>query len=572
MTSAPAEPGDPPPSTAAPGAVHPAWGSAPWWLRILVAGAPAVAFGVATLLAAGRSPVFRDEAATRQLATLGWSPLWRATEHVDRALLPHLVLAKGWVAIAGDGTLALRVPSLVAGVLLVAALGWCAGRWSGLVGAAATGLALGATPLTGSLAVFVRPYALTALASVLAVLCLDLAIDPARPAGSRRLASWGYVVAFGCAVLLHPFAVAGALAQLALVLTGPRPRPVRLLTTGLGAGVVIAFGGWLVSRSQDGQVGWIAPLAAGEVGRLVVQSVSSPVAWLATLGAALGAVAVAAGRGRAWWPVGVALTAGPVLLLGTVSLMGQPSFVGRYLFLVPTGAALLCGGLAGAAGDLAASSIDRVEALGRHAGVLVTSAVLLALAVTSVLVAAEADIRPPGPPGRQVAWSANPASPLADAVADRLSPGALLVVEQRVGWGGYAGQLADAWHDESMAAALDERVVSGALDDVSRTVVATDPVRTETGVDGTAGPTRVVLLSLRSTALDRYLTRTRSAGCREVGAIREPDLGDTRLWLIDCERAPDRTDLSSVADAPSALDGTPIRPASAASGAGTRDR
>ena len=50
--------------------VHPAWAAAPWWVRALVAGAPAAAVAGPVVLAAGRAPMFRDEVATAQLASL----------------------------------------------------------------------------------------------------------------------------------------------------------------------------------------------------------------------------------------------------------------------------------------------------------------------------------------------------------------------------------------------------------------------------------------------------------------------------------------------------------------------
>ena len=112
--------------------------------------------------------MFRDEVATAHLASLSPGELWQATEHADRVLLPYLLLMKGWVGLVGDSTIALRAPSVLAAVALVAAVAVLGGRLAGPVGGAVAGLAVAVAPLTSSLAVLARPYAVTALVAVLA--------------------------------------------------------------------------------------------------------------------------------------------------------------------------------------------------------------------------------------------------------------------------------------------------------------------------------------------------------------------------------------------------------------------
>ena len=81
--------------------VHPAWARAPVWVRVLIASVAALTVAPPLVSASGQVPLFRDEAATVQLATLALPQLLSATDHADRILLPHLLVG------AGAGVLAL---------------------------------------------------------------------------------------------------------------------------------------------------------------------------------------------------------------------------------------------------------------------------------------------------------------------------------------------------------------------------------------------------------------------------------------------------------------------------------
>ena len=179
-------------------------------------------------------------------------------------------------------------------------------------------------------------------------------------------------------------------------------------------------------------------------------------------------------------------------------------------------------------------------------------AVLLAVVlVAAVVLPARLEVRTEGG-GPVAAWSAEPPSGLAAAVGEVLRPGDLLVVEQRLGWGGYAAELARGWEDEDFAEALDRRAVSGELADVTRVVTSVGPLRTAdpTVVPPGGTPARVVLLSLRSTAADRF-AEAAAAACSSGPRLRDGRLYDTRLWVLECESVPGRTALSEVADHPS---------------------
>ena len=487
--------------------------------------------------------MFRDEVATAQLASLSRGELWQATEHADRVLLPFLLLMKGWVGLVGDSTIALRAPSVLAAVALVAAVAVLGGRLAGPVGGAVAGLAVAVAPLTSSLAVLARPYAVTVLVAVLALLALDLAL------GSGRRGWWvAHAALVTASLLVQPFAVMALPAHVALTAVTPAGRRWRRV---VGAWAVAGAVALLVAAGaggQRGQVGWIAERGPAAVVRMVGGVLSLPVGLVAVAGGIVGLVLVARRRPAPWWWAGTALVLGPPVFLGLVSVLAQPAFVVRYLFLVPVGAALLAGGAAGAVADLvAARQPDRGRGWGRSAPAVLLAAVLVA----AVVLPARIEVRTEGG-GPVAAWSAEPPSGLAAAVGEVLRPGDLLVVEQRLGWGGYAAELARGWEDQDFAATLDRRAVSGELADVARVVTSVGPLRTAdpTAVPPGGTPARVVLLSLRSTAADRF-AQAAAAACSSGPRLRDERLYDTRLWVLECEPVPERTALSAVADHPS---------------------
>lgn len=525
--------------------MHPTWTAAPRWVRVVVAAVPAGALAAPLVLASGRVPLFRDELATAQFATLPLADLWRATEHVDRVLLPYLFLMKGWTGLAGDSAVSLRATSALAAIGVVAVVAVLGGRLAGLVGGAVAGLVVALAPLSASLAVLARPYAPAALAAVLALLALHLALE------SGRRGWWvSHAALVTASLLLQPLAVMALPAHVALAATTPsrqRWRPVAAgwLVAG-GVAVLVATS----ASAQQGQVGWIPEIDPSGVVAMVERALSNPVARSAAAACLVGLALVVTRRPAAWWWVGTALLLGPPVALAVVSVLLQPAFVTRYLFLVPAGAALLVGGVAGVLTDLVTGRgpVGR-EPAHRGAGRRPGAAVLLgAVLVTGLVLPARVEVRPVGGATPHPGWSSDPPSRLAQAVGAVLRPGDLLVVEQRVGWGGYAGDLARAWGDDGFAAALDRRAVAGELTDVTRYVSSTDPPLTTDAPTG-GGPRRVVLLSLRGTALDRFLAAagTECAAGPESG---DPRLRDSHLWVLRCASVPDPTSLSTVADDP----------------------
>lgn len=535
--------------------VHPAWATSPAWVRVLIASVPALAVAPPLATAAGHVPLFRDEAATAQLAALPLPQLLNATDHVDRILLPHLLVMKGWVAVVGDSTLSLRTPSVLATICLVAVVAVLGGRLAGPVGGAVAGLVVGVAPLTGTIAILARPYALVALVAVLALLALHLALERDRP-------GWWVIhaVLVAASLLLQPFAVLALPAHVALAATSrARHRWRRLTIAWAGAGALALLMA-VSARGQQGQVGWIADIGAQAVVEMVLGLLHESAVWLGVVGFLVGLALVVARRWAPWWGVGTALVLGPPLLLGVVSVVFQPAFFPRYLFLVPTGVALLVAGLAGAAADVVAGLAPGAGAGPRRPRWRPVSALVLAApVVASGLLPLRVEVRPVGEGATTTQWSTEPPSALAEAVGEVLEPGDLLVIEQRLGWGGYAGVLARAWGDDALAAELDRRAVSGDLTDITRSVTSVGPPRTSdpsvaasgsAAVAPTGEPVRVVLLSLRSTAAKRFLEAA-GGQCTAGPRTRDRRLRDTRLWVVSCQSDPGRTALSAVADHPS---------------------
>ncbi len=504
---------------------------------------PTTVAAVPIVLAAGRTPVFRDEVATAQLATLPLGDLGRATDHVDAVVLPYLLLMKGWLALAGDSTLALRVPSVVAAVGLVAVLAVLGGRLAGPVGGVVAALTVGATPLVPKVAVLARPYAMAAFVALLALLVLHLAL------GSGHRGWWvAHAALVTASVLLQPFAVAALPAHVAVVTGTTARHPWRRLLAGwalaLGAAALVAVG----ARGQRGQVGWIAEVGAGDAVEMVRDALSGPVAWLTVAGAVVGLVLVVTRRQAPWWWVGGALVLAPPLLLAVVSAVLQPAFVPRYLFLVPAGAALLAGGAAGAVADLLArpepageSSTPRTAAAVVLAGSLVVGVALVGATVACAPI--RAGPRRPGPPTPTVhVGHGRGGGAAAGRPARRRAAGRLGRVRRRAGPGlgrrrprGGAGR---AGGERRPGRRHPGRHV--------------DRPAAHDGGDGAppaGSPARVVLLSLRSSAADRFVEAA-AAGC--TPGRRSPDrrLRDTRLWVLECGSTPAATRLSAAPDDP----------------------
>ena len=158
----------------------------------------------------------------------------------------YALVLRGWVAIAGESDAAIRVPSVVAGTLLVPATAWLAAELDGrrvvAIGSAA-GVAV--SPYAVEFAREAAPYALAALATTGAIAATAAWLRTGRPAAGAGAVALGAAGAY-----LHY--VAGGVVLLCLVLFAVWPGGLgargdrRLIALAAGS-IVAAWSPWLVA-------------------------------------------------------------------------------------------------------------------------------------------------------------------------------------------------------------------------------------------------------------------------------------------------------------------------------------
>ncbi|MFG2484016.1 hypothetical protein ACGFSI_14795 [Streptomyces virginiae] len=300
--------------------------------------------------------VWRDEAATWQVAGRSAGEIWAMLANVDAVHGLYYMLMHGLFEVFGASTTTLRLPS----VLAVSAAAACvaligrrlAGFWAGLGG----GLALGLLPAVQFYLQEGRPYALVAAGAGLSTLLLVSLLE--RGPGRRawpRWAAYGIVVLV-CGLLnwLSLLVLPAHAATLGWVRAGRRTW-LRWATYGSGA-VAGALPLILFSRRQSEQVSWIPPLTwTMLIGPGILLAVGGLGAWAGRAGRAdRKALSVAA--------VGLPLLAVPQLGLIGLSL-AQPLFQDRYVLFSMVGLALLIGGALGAAVRACARRLPRAAGL-----------------------------------------------------------------------------------------------------------------------------------------------------------------------------------------------------------------
>ncbi|MFJ8648995.1 hypothetical protein ACIRNI_23095 [Streptomyces sp. NPDC093546] len=280
--------------------------------------------------------VWRDEAATWQVARRSTCEIWHMLGQVDVVHGLYYLLMHGLFTCFGAGTTTLRLPSVLAMAVAAACVTVIgrrlAGSWAGL----GAGLALGLLPAVQFYLQEGRPYALVAAGTGIATLLLVTALQ-----GRASAAHW---TAYGATVLL-----CALLNWLSLLMLLAHAATLAWTRAGRGtwarwaAASAVAVAGALplvlFSRTQSGQVSWIPPLTWHMlIGPAVLLAIGG-------LGALLdrpraGRLSVAA--------VGLPLLAVPQLGLIGLSLF-QPLFLDRYVLFSLLGLALLIGTALGAA-------------------------------------------------------------------------------------------------------------------------------------------------------------------------------------------------------------------------------
>lgn len=333
-----------------------------------------------------QNSVWRDEAATWQVAERSPGEIWHLLGHVDAVHGLYYLLMHVLFEVFGASTTTLRLPS----VLAVAVAAGCvaligrrlAGPWAGLGG----GLALGLLPAVQFQLQEGRSYALIAGGAGLSTLLLVslIAGTGTGPGRRRTLPRW---TAYGALVLvcalLNWFSLL-ILPAHAVTLWWARARRgvVAPWLLASAAAVTGALPLILFSRTQSGQVSWIPALTWHMmIGPGVLLAVGALGAWADRVGGprtGLPARLTAAS-------VGLPLLAVPLLGLAAASLI-QPLFLDRYVLFSMLGLALLIGAALGAAVRALAPRYPKAS------GALVP--VVVAVAAVALLPVALADRSP----------------------------------------------------------------------------------------------------------------------------------------------------------------------------------
>ncbi|MEO3974018.1 glycosyltransferase family 39 protein [Streptomyces sp. CAU 1734] len=309
--------------------------------------------------------VWRDEAATWQVALRSTGDITHMLEHVDVVHALYYLFMHALFECFGPSTTVLRIPSVLAVAAGAACVAEIGRRLSGNPVGLGGGMAFGLFPSVQFHLQEGRPYALVAAGAGLSTLLLVAVLRGGRD-------RWWHWTAYGCTVL-----VCGLLNWLSLLIL-----PAHLATL---AWARVARGTWvrwtaasaaatagvtpliLFSRSQSGQVSWIPPLTW--------HMMIGPAVLLAIAGAGALLDRPRAGRLSAA-AVGLPLLAVPQLSLAGLSLF-KPLFLDRYVLFSLLGAALMIGVLLGA---LAGAVRRRSRSAARWVvpvAVVVASAVLL---------------------------------------------------------------------------------------------------------------------------------------------------------------------------------------------------
>lgn len=337
------------------------------------------AIPVAVMLVIGcwgldRGGIWRDEAATFQVARRTVPQIWRLLHEVDAVHGLYYLFMRPVLALH-PGEVLLRLPSVLAAAAtagLVAALGTRLARprvglWAGLLYAV--------NPMVGHYAQEGRSYAMVAAGAAGATLLL------VRAVGGRSWAPYAAVLAVTC--LLHEFAVLLLLAHAVTLALAGVPRRVWagwLCAAGVVALALLPLA--LLSHAQSAQVGWLRSPGQDSIDRLVHQFAGPTdevlVPCLLLMYVALHRMYVALRRPRAarhGREPTLAAVALPLLLVPPAILMTvsqwSPLYDDRYVLYALAGAPLLV-----------AAGADRIaRAVPRLPRVTVTVAGVLAVAV-----------------------------------------------------------------------------------------------------------------------------------------------------------------------------------------------
>lgn len=282
-----------------------------------------------------------DEYLTMTSVRLSWPDLFAKIDTRDPAPGPFYLLLKPWSEISIDPAW-MRLPVVLSAVLTVAVLAWFLQRAANAELALITSALLVILPIESRYAHELRPYALAAMAAVLAVAFWWQAT---RPSGKRIWAVW-YGLALLLAGLFHlyAFTVIGALAVVALFAPAQeRWRRLRLtLVPGFVAAVALLPHVYFNLKNPTGSPN-VREVSLGTIGSIVARlfTPSAVYVWVAfaVLGAVIGVLSVSL---RELTLLALAWIAVPAVgLITAQALLGMTTMVARYYFFAVPAACLL---------------------------------------------------------------------------------------------------------------------------------------------------------------------------------------------------------------------------------------
>ncbi|GHI05964.1 membrane protein [Streptomyces cellostaticus] len=280
--------------------------------------------------------VWRDEAATWQVARRSPAEIWHMLGQVDAVHGLYYLLMHGLFEVFGPSTTTLRLPSVLAMAVAAACVTVTGHRLAGFWAGLGAGLALGLLPAVQFYLQEGRPYALVAAGAAISTLLLVSVLE--GRAGALRWAAYGSAVLLCGLLNWLSLMILPAHAATLVWTQAERGTWTRWAATSAAAtaGVLPLI---LFSRSQSDQVSWIPPLTW--------HMMIGPAVLLAIGG--LGALLDRPQTGRpSAAAVGLPLLAVPQLGLIGISLI-QPLFLDRYVLFSLLGLALLIGTALGTA-------------------------------------------------------------------------------------------------------------------------------------------------------------------------------------------------------------------------------
>lgn len=320
---------------------------------------PTAVFAVLALTSLRTRPLWRDEMATREFALLPWTQLWEAVQHVDLVLLPYYALMHLPVRV-GDGVVAMRLPSALAAIGVVALVALTGRLLWGRIAALAGGLTLATNGVfLGATALQARPGALAQFFLMVAAVATILAVRRGVTTARMTMLVGGGVAA----MLMQPFSVL-LLIPFALLLIRRTPYRRALL---VAAAVIAASAAAVLAatHAQASQTHWLSVQSPRRT-LLGLQQWSGLHEQYLPAGILLAAVLVQVLRRRVdprWWVWFLAVT-GPPLALYLVSLVYTPLFYPRYAVLFAPALSVLLGGSVALVAGALSRKVARVGTAG----------------------------------------------------------------------------------------------------------------------------------------------------------------------------------------------------------------